>query len=98
MPVSIEQHVEFVSKIISDMRESGAELIEPTQQAENEWSDHVQEVAHATLFPETATWYMGANIPGKPRVFLPYLGGVGPYRQKCDEVVANDYEGFARTS
>ncbi len=98
MPVSIEQHVEFVSKIISDMRESGAELIEPTQQAEDEWSDHVQEVAHSTLFPETATWYMGANIPGKPRVFLPYLGGVGPYRQKCDEVVANDYEGFARTS
>ncbi len=98
MPVSIEQHVEFVSKIISDMRESGAELIEPTQQAEDEWSDHVQEVAHSTLFPETATWYMGANIPGKTRVFLPYLGGVGPYRQKCDEVVANDYEGFARTS
>ena len=95
MPVSIEQHVEFVSRIISDMRERGAELIEPTQQAEDEWSDHVQEVAHSTLFPETATWYMGANIPGKPRVFLPYLGGVGPYRQKCDEIAANDYEGFA---
>ncbi len=95
MPVSIEQHVEFVSRIIGDMRERGAELIEPTQQAEQEWSDHVQELALATLFPESATWYMGANIPGKPRVFLPYLGGVGPYRQKCDEIAANDYEGFA---
>ena len=97
MPVSIEQHVEFVSKIIGDMQERGAEIIEPTQQAEQEWSNHVQEVAHSTLFPETATWYMGANIPGKPRVFLPYLGGVGPYRQKCDEIAANDYEGFAFT-
>jgi cation diffusion facilitator CzcD-associated flavoprotein CzcO len=98
MPVSIEQHVEFVSRIIGDMRERGAELIEPTQQAEDEWSDHVQEVAHSTLFPESATWYMGANIPGKPRVFLPYLGGVGPYREKCDEIAANDYEGFALKS
>ena len=95
MPVSIEQHVEFISKIIGDMRERGAELIEPTAQAEQEWTYHVQKVAHSTLFPETATWYMGANIPGKPRVFLPYLGGVGRYRQKCDKIAANDYEGFA---
>ncbi|MDP9438658.1 MAG: NAD(P)/FAD-dependent oxidoreductase [Actinomycetota bacterium] len=95
MPVSIEQHVEFVSKIIGDMREHGAEIIEPTPQAEREWSDHVQELAHATLFPESATWYMGANIPGKPRVFMPYLGGAGPYREKCDEIAANGYEGFA---
>ena len=95
MPVSIEQHVEFVSKIISEMRERGAETIEPTQRAEEEWSGHVQELARATLFPESATWYMGANIPGKPRVFMPYLGGAGPYREKCDEIAANDYEGFA---
>ena len=95
MPVSIEQHVEFVSKIVGDMGERGAEIIEPTQRAEDGWSDHVQELAHATLFPESATWYMGANIPGKPRVFMPYLGGAGPYRQKCDEIATNDYEGFA---
>jgi cyclohexanone monooxygenase len=97
MPVSIEQHVEFVSGIIERMQERGLELIEPTAEAEEEWTDHAQEVAYATLFPESATWYMGANIPGKPQVFLPYLGGVGPYRQKCDEVAANDYEGFAFT-
>jgi cation diffusion facilitator CzcD-associated flavoprotein CzcO len=97
MPVSIEQHVEFVSGIIERMQERGLELIEPTAEAEEEWTDHAQEVAYATLFPESATWYMGANIPGKPQVFLPYLGGVGPYRQKCDEIAANDYEGFAFT-
>ena len=95
MPVSIEQHVEFVSKIIGEVRERGTELVEPTAQAEQEWTDHVQKVARSTLFPETATWYMGANIPGKPRVFLPYLGGVGRYRQKCDKIAANGYEGFA---
>jgi cyclohexanone monooxygenase len=95
MPVSIEQHVEFISGTIEHMRERGVELIEPTAEAEEEWTKHAQEVAYATLFPESATWYMGANIPGKPQVFLPYLGGVGPYRQKCDEIAANDYEGFA---
>ena len=55
---------------------------------------HVNEVADTTLYPSAASWYMGANIPGKPRVFMPYIGGVGAYRQKCDEVAANGYEGF----
>ena len=94
MPVSIEQHVEFIGRIIGDMRTRGAETIEPTRQAEDAWVAHNQELAEATLFPTADTWYMGANIPGKPRVFLPHLGFVGPYRQKCDEVAANDYEGF----
>ena len=94
MPVSIEQHVEFIGRIIGDMRARGAETIEPTRQAEDAWVAHNQELAEATLFPTADTWYMGANIPGKPRVFLPHLGFVGPYRQKCDEVAANDYEGF----
>jgi cation diffusion facilitator CzcD-associated flavoprotein CzcO len=97
MPVSIEQHVELITRFIEHMRDNGLEVVEPTQQAEDEWTDHAQEVAHSTLLPQSATWYMGANIPGKPRVFMPYLGGVGPYRQKCDEIVANDYEGFAFT-
>jgi len=94
MPVSIEQHVEFIGRIIGDMRTRGAETIEPTRQAEDAWVAHNQELAEATLFPTADTWYMGANIPGKPRVFLPHLGFVGPYRQKCDEVAANGYEGF----
>ena len=95
VPVAIEQHVEWISGVIGHMRENGLEVVEPTPGAEDEWVEHSQEVAHATLLPESATWYMGANIPGKPRVFLPYLGGLGPYREKCDEIAANGYEGFA---
>ncbi len=95
VPVAIEQHVEWISEIIQHMREGGLGVVEPTREAEDAWVDHSQEVAHATLFPESATWYMGANVPGKPQVFLPYLGGLGPYREKCDEVAANGYEGFA---
>ena len=95
MPVAIEQHVEYISGVIRHMRDNGLEVVEPTREAEDGWVDHSQEVAHATLFPESATWYMGANIPGKPQVFLPYLGGLGPYREKCEEVAANGYEGFA---
>ena len=94
MPVSIEQHVEFIGRIIGDMHARGAATIEPTRQAEDAWVAHNQELAEATLFPTADTWYMGANIPGKPRVFLPHLGFVGPYRQKCDEVAASGYEGF----
>ena len=57
----------------------------------------MQEVASITLYPKAASWYMGANIPGKPRLFLPYIGGVGNYRDKCDAVAANGYEGFDLT-
>ncbi len=95
MPVAIEQHVEWISGLIRHMRDNGLAVVEPTSEAEDDWVDHSQEVAHTTLFPQSATWYMGANIPGKPQVFLPYLGGLGGYRQKCDEVAANGYEGFA---
>ena len=59
--------------------------------------EHVAEVGSLTLFPLADSWYMGANVPGKPRVFLPYVGGVGAYRAKCDEVAANGYEGFTLT-
>jgi len=95
MPVAIEQHVEYITDVIRHTRDNGFDVVEPTRDAEDGWVDHSQEVAHATLFPESATWYMGANIPGKPQVFLPYLGGLGPYREKCEEVAANGYEGFA---
>ena len=94
MPVSIEQHVEFIGRIIADMHARGDALIEPAPEAEDAWVAHVAELAAGTLFPTADTWYMGANIPGKPRVFLPSLDFVGPYRAKCDEIAANDYEGF----
>ncbi len=94
MPVSIEQHVEFIARIIGDMRDRGTGTIEPTTQAEDAWVAHNQELAQATLFPTADTWYMGANIPGKPRVFMPSLDFVGPYRHRCDEIADNGYQGF----
>ncbi len=94
MPVSIEQHVEFISRIIGDMRDRGAKTVEAAPDAEEAWVAHNQELAEGTLFPTADTWYMGANIPGKPRVFMPNLDFVGPYRAKCDAIAANDYEGF----
>jgi cyclohexanone monooxygenase len=94
MPVSIEQHVEWIGDCIAALRAGGVETIEATPEAEQAWMAHVNEVAQLTLYPKAASWYMGANIPGKPRVFMPYIGGVGNYRQKCDSVAANHYEGF----
>jgi len=97
MPVSIEQHVDWICDCITHLRARGAVTIEPTEDAEKDWGAHVRELADGTLFPQTDSWYMGANIPGKPRVFLPYIGGFGTYRKLCTEVAAKGYEGFAIT-
>jgi len=94
MPVSIEQHVDWIAACIEHLELQGAATIEPTQAAENSWGAHVKELADATLFTQTDSWYMGANIPGKPRVFLPYIGGFGTYRKLCAEVAEQGYEGF----
>ena len=94
MMVSIEQHIEWVSQCIGHLESRGLRSIEATAQAEEEWTQHVQDLANQTLFPRGNTWYMGANVPGKPRLFLPYLG-VGAYRQACDEIAAAGYKGFA---
>ncbi len=94
MVVSIEQHVEFIADLIGSMRAQGATTVEAQASAQEAWVAHVGAVAQGTLFPQADSWYMGANIPGKPRVFLPYVGGVGPYRKKCEEVAAAGYEGF----
>ena len=96
MPVSIEQHVDWVTQCIDDLRKAGKTMIDATREAQEHWVAHVNEVVNATLMPRANSWYMGANITGKPRAFLPYLGpeGVGGYRRKCDEVAAKGYEGF----
>ncbi len=94
MTTSIEQHVEWITDAIQHMEDKGIDRMEPDQQYEEDWVQHVNEVADQTLYPRAKSWYIGANIPGKPRVFMPYVGGVGNYRKKCDEVVANGYEGF----
>ena len=90
---SIEQHVDWIADCVAWMRDRGHAAIEATPEAENEWVAHVGEVAGATLYPTCNSWYLGANVPGKPRVFMPYLG-FPPYVEKCDAVAANDYEGF----
>ncbi|MEC9151496.1 MAG: NAD(P)/FAD-dependent oxidoreductase [Pseudomonadota bacterium] len=92
---SLEQHVDFVIDSIVHMREQGFAMMEPTREAEDEWVDHVQEAANRTLFPRANSWYMGANIPGKPRLFMPYIGGVGRYRRISEKIVENDYDGFS---
>ena len=97
MAVSIEQHVDWVSDCIADMQEHGYDTIEPTPLAEAGWNQHAADCAAITLHPTANSWYMGANVPGKPRVFYPYIGGVDTYRGACDEVVARDYLGFVRT-
>jgi cation diffusion facilitator CzcD-associated flavoprotein CzcO/acetyl esterase/lipase len=95
MVCSIEQHVDWIADCVAHLREHQLDTIEATSEAEEAWVEHVGEVANATLFPRASSWYLGANIPGKPRVFMPYLGGVGAYRVRCEEVAANGYEGFA---
>jgi cyclohexanone monooxygenase len=95
MIVSIEQHVDWIADCLVYLRDRGLATIEATAPAQETWVRHVNEVGHMTLYPRAPSWYMGANIPGKPRIFMPYIGGVGVYRQKCDEVAAKGYEGFA---
>ena len=96
MPVSIEEHVEWVADCINYIRKTGRIAIEATIQAQDEWVAHVNEIVGRTLMPGANSWYRSANIAGKPRAFLPYLGpeGVGGYRKKCDEIAAKGYEGF----
>src|SRR5215471_10143379 len=95
MIVSIEQHVDWIADCIAYLREHGRECIEAAPEAEEAWVEHVNEVGNATPYPRANSWYMGANIAGKPRIFMPYIGGVGTYRQKCDELAANNYAGFS---
>ncbi|MQG42545.1 MAG: NAD(P)/FAD-dependent oxidoreductase [SAR202 cluster bacterium] len=94
MPVSIEQHIDWIADLLQHMREHDIKSVEAEADAEKAWVVHVNEVAEPTMFMQANSWYLGANIPGKPRVFMPYVGGVGTYRKKCNEVADNGYEGF----
>ena len=92
--VAIEQHVDWIARCLQAMQERKLEVAEAQTDAENDWVQHVNEVADKTLFPTTASWYTGANVPGKPRVFLPYVGGLGNYTVICDKVAAEGYKGI----
>jgi cyclohexanone monooxygenase len=96
MIVSIEQHVNWIGQCIDWMRRTGRQTIEATEQAQADWVEHVNTVAGGTLYPQCNSWYLGANVPGKSRVFMPLLG-FPPYVEKCNQVVARGYEGFETT-
>ena len=94
IPRCIEQNVEWVSECIKYMSDNGFSKIETEKKAEEEWTQHVYEVAEPSLLMKTDSWFVGANIPGKKRNFLMYAGGSPTYRAKCEEIVENGYEGF----
>jgi cyclohexanone monooxygenase len=93
-PLAIEDHVEFAADAIGHVLERGLSTIEPSVEAESDWVRMINEMADMTLFPRAESWYMGANIPGKPRGLLTFVGGAPAYRAICAEVVENDYRGF----
>lgn len=95
MPVAIEQHVEWIADCIEHLRGAGIARMEATPEAQENWSKEVAEIGEGTLFPKANSWYVGANVPGKPRVFMPYVGGMDVYRARCNDVVDAGYEGFA---
>ncbi|MBT5111303.1 MAG: NAD(P)/FAD-dependent oxidoreductase [Rhodospirillaceae bacterium] len=97
MVVAIEQHTDWIADCIQTARDRGLSRVDATVEAEDSWVEHVNEIADSTLYPRANSWYVGANIPGKPRVFMPYVGGFDRYKVKCDEVAANGYEGIEMT-
>jgi len=93
MIVSIEQHVNWIADCIARLRAQGRATIEARPEAQEAWVEHVNAVAGRTLYPHCNSWYVGANIPGKTRVFMPLLG-FPDYVEKCKEVAARGYAGF----
>ncbi len=93
----IEQSVDWIVDCIGDLQCKGHGVIEASEQAQSAWVDKVAQLAQVTLHHKAPSWYSGANIAGKPRVFMPFVGGFGNYRRLCDAVAANDYEGFIRS-
>ena len=94
MVVSIEQHVDWVVGVIEHLRSIGADTIEPTTEAQDAWMAHIESLAQPTLYSKANSWYVGANIRGKPKVFSLYVAGCGAYRRECDEIAASGYQGF----
>ena len=98
MITCIEQHVDWIADCMAHMRARGLARIEPTAEAEEAWVAHVNAVAGGNLRSTCSSWYNGANVPGKSRVFMPYIGGFPVYVRKCEEVTANGYDGFEMTA
>ncbi|MFM0133004.1 flavin-containing monooxygenase [Paraburkholderia sediminicola] len=98
MFVSIEQHIEWIADCLIYLRKNEMDFIDANSDFEDRWVSHVNDLAEQTLFSHAKSWYLGANVPGKPRVFMPYVGGVGAYREKCEQVARDSYEGFTTTA
>lgn len=96
MTTCLQQQVEWISDCIAYLRKNHLNVIEPTKDTQDAWVAHHDEIANTTLVTKTNSWYMGSNVEGKPRRLLSYIGGVGTYRQKCDEVASADYRGFSK--
>jgi acetone monooxygenase (methyl acetate-forming) len=96
MTTCLQQQVEWISDCIAYLRKNELRVIEPTKETEDAWVAHHDEIANTTLVTRTNSWYMGSNVDGKPRRLLSYIGGVGTYRTKCNEVAASAYPGFAK--
>ncbi len=94
MVVGIEHHVEWICACLAHLRARGMRSIEATREAQDRWVDHVNAAADKTLFPLANSWFLGANIPGKPRVFMPYVAKIGQYRKECQQVADQGYAGF----
>lgn len=97
MTTCLAQQTEWVTRAIVDQRKDGKTIIEPTAEGEEAWVTHHDALANATLVPKTDSWYMGSNVPGKPRRLLSYIGGVGTYRKKCEEEAEAGYPSFVRS-
>ena len=97
VPTCVQQQADWINDCIKYSRAKGATTVEPTLETEDKWLAHHDEIANMTLIPKTKSWYMGTNVEGKQLRLLAYVGGVGAYRQRCEEVKASGYEGFAMT-
>ena len=93
--LSIEHHVDWIAELLTHLRDHGFEVVEATEEAERDWVAHVAEKAAATLYPKARSYYMGDEVEGKPRVFMPYSGGVRGYRRICEQVVDAGYKGWS---
>jgi len=94
MPITIEQHLEWIRDCLDYLRSHGVDTIEATAESERDWTEEVEAIAAETLMVKANSWYLGSNIPGKPRRFMIYLGGVGRYGEIIDEVSRRGYPGF----
>ena len=94
MVIGIEQHVDWIADCLAHLREHGFSRIDADAAAEQRWGEHVDATAQRTLFPRANSWYMGANIPGKPRQFMLYVQKIGVYRKECDAAAQQGYQGF----